>query len=179
MGALDGRGSLPGRFYPQINKMLLGVISDTHGHVQNARAGVGMLESFGVEAVLHCGDVGSNAIVPLLAPWPTHFVYGNVDHGRELQLAIEEAGQTCHGRFGSFELGGVKIALLHGDDEKLLKTVIAAGEHGLVCHGHTHVPRNERIGPTLVLNPGALYRANPHTIAIVNLKTLTAEIVAV
>jgi putative phosphoesterase len=159
--------------------MLLGVISDTHGHVHNARAGVQMLESFGVHAVLHCGDIGSTAIVPLLAAWPTHFVYGNCDHGRELQMAIEEAGQTCHGRFGSLELDGVKIALLHGDDDRLLRETIKAGKHQLVCHGHTHVPRNERIGPTLVLNPGALYRADPHTIAVVDLEQLTAEIISV
>ncbi|MCC7084873.1 MAG: metallophosphoesterase family protein [Pirellulales bacterium] len=159
--------------------MLLGVISDTHGHVHNARAGVRMLESFGVQAVLHCGDVGSTAIVPLFAAWPTRFVYGNCDHGQALQLMIDDAGQTCHGRFDSFELDEVKIALLHGDDDRLLRCTIAEGKHQLVCHGHTHVPRNERIGSTWVVNPGALYRADPHTIAIVDLKALTAEIVTV
>jgi uncharacterized protein len=159
--------------------MLLGVISDTHGHVHNARVGVRKLESYGVEAVLHCGDIGTAEIVPLLAAWPTHFVYGNCDHGQELELAIKAAGQTYHGRFGSIELNGVKIALLHGDDSWLLRETIADGEHHLVCHGHTHVPRNERIGNTLVLNPGALYRADPHTIAIVDLKKMAAEIIAV
>jgi putative phosphoesterase len=162
--------------------MLIGVVSDTHGHASNARLAVRMLESMKVEAVLHCGDIGSTAIVPLFAAWPTHFVFGNVDDGRhvaDLRSAIEEAGQVCHGRVGSLELGGVKIALLHGDDERLLEKTIADGKHGLVCHGHTHVPRREQVGPTLVLNPGALYRAARHTIAVVELPEVKAEIVAV
>ncbi len=162
--------------------MQIGVVSDTHGHVPNTRAAVQMLQSLEVEAVLHCGDIGSTAIVPLFANWPTHFVFGNVDggsHAGELRKAIEQAGQTCHGRFGSWELGGVKIALLHGDDERLLDETIAEGEHGLVCHGHTHVPRNEKIGNTFVLNPGALYRASRHTLAIVTLPTLQIEIIQV
>jgi putative phosphoesterase len=162
--------------------MIVGVVSDTHGHVTSARAAVRMLESFGVEAVLHCGDIGSEAIVPLFAAWPTHFVLGNVDHGSlvgGLFAAIQSSGLTCHGRFGSFELGGVRIALIHGDDARMLDQTIEGGEHQLVCHGHTHVPRLELVGPTLVLNPGALYRAPKHTIAILELNALRAEIVTV
>jgi putative phosphoesterase len=162
--------------------VLLGVVSDTHGHVANARAAVRMLESLGVEAVLHCGDIGSEAIVPLFAAWPTHFVLGNVDGGSlatGLAAAIEKAGLTCDGRFGSLELAGTNIALLHGDDGRLLEQTIAAGEHQLVCHGHTHVRRLERVGSTLVLNPGALYRAAQHTIATVELPSLRAQIITV
>jgi len=162
--------------------VLLGVVSDTHGNVANARAAVRMLESFGVGAVLHCGDIGSEAIVPLFAAWPTHFVFGNVDGGllaAGLAAAIEKVGMTCDGRFGSFELAGTKIALLHGDDGRLLDETIEAAQHQLVCHGHTHLPRLEKVGPTLVLNPGALYRAAKHTIATIELPALRAEIITV
>ncbi len=163
-------------------KMILGIVSDTHGHVPYTREGVRMLESLGVEAILHCGDIGSEAIVPLFAAWPTHFVFGNVDIGSQakaLQIAIADAGQTCHGRFGSLELAEVKIALVHGDDQHLLAGTIAAGAHDLVCHGHTHISRLEKIGETLVLNPGALYRATPHSIAVVELPSLNAEIIPI
>ena len=162
--------------------MLLGVVSDTHGHLPNTRAAVQMLESFGISAVLHCGDIGSAAVVPLFSHWPTHFVLGNVDHGptaAELQESIRLAGQTYHGRFGSFELEDVKIALLHGDDGRLLEQTIREEKHQLVCHGHTHVPRWEQIGKSWVLNPGALYRANRHTIAIVDLPKLKIEFISV
>ncbi|HEX5444919.1 MAG TPA: metallophosphoesterase family protein, partial [Pirellulales bacterium] len=60
--------------------MLVGVISDTHGHVEFTRSAVRMFESCAVELVIHCGDIGSNEIVGLFALWPAHFVFGNVDH---------------------------------------------------------------------------------------------------
>ena len=68
--------------------------------------------------------------------------------------------------------------LLHSDDAKLFQSTIQSGRYDLVCYGHTHVAKREQIGKTLVLNPGALYRANPHSIAIVDLKTLDVNFVS-
>jgi uncharacterized protein len=162
--------------------MRIGVISDTHGHVANTLAAVRMLESLEVAAVLHCGDIGSPQIPKLLAQWPTHFVFGNCDHGyeqAELRAAIEAAGLTCHGRFGEVELGGRGIALIHSDDARLFRATIAGGKYDLVCYGHTHEAESHREGKSLVLNPGALFRATPHTIALVELTTLEVTIVPV
>ena len=159
--------------------MQLGVVSDTHGHVGYTREAIRMLESLEVEAVLHCGDIGSPEIVELFSAWPTHFVFGNVDHdAAALKDAILAAGQTCHDRFGRLELAGKKIAFLHGDDSALLAETIASSRFDLVCHGHTHVARRVARGSTLVLNPGALYRASPHSIAHVQLPELEATIIS-
>jgi len=160
--------------------MLLAVVSDTHGHVSNTREAIRMLESFSPAAVIHCGDIGSAEIVPLFAPWPTHFVLGNVDEGvPEIEQAIIKAGQVNHGRFGQLALAGRRIAFLHGHDTDRLQKEIASGKWDLLCHGHTHRREvrvvNER---TTVLNPGALYRAQPHSLAIVDLKTLDVTSVA-
>ena len=153
--------------------MLIGIVSDTHGHVEFARPAIRMLESCEAELVIHCGDIGSEEIVGLFQRWPTHFVFGNCDTQHErLGRAIKAAGQTCHDRFGSLEAGGRKIAFLHGDDGQLLKETIAGGLYDLVCYGHTHIPEQHLEGRTLVLNPGALYRANPHSLAIVRLPEL-------
>jgi putative phosphoesterase len=160
--------------------MILGVVSDTHGHVEFARQAARMLESFAVEVVLHCGDIGSPDVVPVFRAWPTFFVFGNVDYDvRTLREAVQAAGHTCLDRFGSLTLAGVSIALLHGDDAAALDEAVNSGRYRLVCYGHTHVARQEIRGATLVLNPGALYRANPHTIAVVELPAVTAEIVTV
>jgi hypothetical protein len=158
--------------------MRIGVISDTHGHVMNTLAAVRMLESLAVEAVLHCGDICSAEIPKLLAPWPTHFVFGNCDHDQgEQRAAIELAGMACYGLFGNLELGGRRIALLHSHDARLFRQVCTSGEYDLVCYGHTHQAEQHRQGKTLILNPGALYRATPHSIAVVELQTLEATIV--
>jgi putative phosphoesterase len=160
--------------------MLLGVVSDTHGHVANTQSAVRRLESRRVAAVVYCGDIGSERIPPLFAAWPTHFVLGNVDHNpEELQAAIEQAGLTYHGRMADIDLGGRRIAVIHSDDAGRFRQVIDSGEFDLVCYGHTHLAEQHRVGKTLVLNPGAIYRANPHSIAVVELATMQAEIVSV
>lgn len=139
-----------------------------------------MLESLEVQAVLHCGDIGSAAVVAMFAPWPTHFVFGNCDYDQaELRRAIETAGQTCHGLFGDIELAGVRIALLHSHDRGAFRSAIQSGNYALVCYGHTHIAAADKHGDTLVLNPGALYRADRHTIAVVELPAVENTLVDV
>jgi putative phosphoesterase len=158
--------------------MQIAVVSDTHGHAEYARQAVHRLEKLEIGAVLHCGDIGSPAIVRLFDRWPTHFVFGNVDYDeRSLRDEIETAGQTCHERFGSIELEGRRIALLHGNDFARFQQTVSSGEWDLICYGHTHFAKQEVVGKTLVLNPGALYRAKPHSFALVDLATLDAAFV--
>jgi uncharacterized protein len=157
--------------------MLLGVVSDTHGDLYRTQDAVRMLEGLEVAQVLHCGDIGTPEIVELFKPWPTHFVFGNCDHDRGvLKEAIEAAGQTCHDRFGSLEFGGLPVAFLHGDDTLLLRNSIASQQWKLICHGHTHVVREEWERDTLILNPGAVHRANPHSIAVVEFPARTVHV---
>jgi hypothetical protein len=137
-----------------------------------------MFESLDVERVLHCGDIGSPAVVELFAPWPTDFVFGNCDTDqRVLRSAIERAGQTCHGEFGDLQIEGVRIALLHSHDRRLFSASVGSGRYGTICYGHTHVAAIERRGETLLVNPGAIYRAQPHSVAVLELPQNTATIV--
>jgi putative phosphoesterase len=139
-----------------------------------------MLESLEVDVVLHCGDIGSMVVVELFAAWPTHFVFGNCDDNTAVfEAAIRKAGQTCHGLFGDLEFEGVRIALLHSHERRRFREVIDSGDYGLVCYGHTHVAAIDRRGDTLVVNPGAIYRAEPHSIAVVELPAVEATIVEV
>jgi putative phosphoesterase len=160
--------------------MRLGVVSDTHGHAAYTLGAIRLLQKEAVGVVIHCGDIGSPGLVPFFAGWPTHFGLGNVDHDRAaLQWAICDAEQTCHERFGTLELNGVKIAFLHSDDHEAFRDAIDGQEYDLVCYGHTHKAESHREGRTLVLNPGALYRANPHTFAVVELPGLAVQFVEV
>lgn len=160
--------------------MRLGVISDTHGRVTSTQAAVRMLESLEVDELVHCGDIDTPEIPPLLSAWRAHFVFGNCDHDQaELRQAIEAAGHTCHGQFAGLELGRRKIAVLHSHDARRFRDTKASGEYDLVCYGHTHQAESHHEGKTLVLNPGALHRATPHTMAIVDLKTMEVTIVPV
>jgi putative phosphoesterase len=158
--------------------MRLGVVSDTHGHVELTRPAVRMLESLEVDAVLHCGDIGSIEVVDLFTIWPTHFVFGNCDYDTErFAAAIKKAGQTCHGLFGDLEFDGVRVALLHSHERRRFRETIDSGDYQLVCYGHTHVAAIDKHGKTTVLNPGAIYRAEPHSLAIVDLPSVAATII--
>jgi predicted phosphodiesterase len=98
---------------------------------------------------------------------------GNVDDDADLlRGAILDAGGACHDRFGEIELAGCRIALLHSDDPARFRDAVHGGRYDLVCYGHTHVAQVERIGRTVVLNPGALHRARTHQLAIVGLPLL-------
>ncbi len=160
--------------------MRIGVVSDTHGHVSLALAGIRLLEEFDLDAILHCGDIGTPEIPLLFRRWPTHYVFGNCDYDeaglRDAIAAID--GHVCHERMGEFELGGRQIAIIHSDDRWRFLEMARSNKFDLVCYGHTHIAKEERVGKTVVLNPGALYRASPHTVAIVDLETMEVEILA-
>lgn len=154
----------------------IGVVSDTHGNLPLTALAVETLQSQNVAVVLHCGDIGNPAVIGLFNQWPSHFVSGNVDSDPvRLQAAAEQAGQTFHGRMAEIEVAGRKIAVLHGDDAAALRETIGSGEYDLVCSGHTHRASLSQEGKTLILNPGAVFRANPHTVAVVDLETMTVE----
>lgn len=156
----------------------VGIISDTHGQIEFTRAAVRMLESLEVNRVLHCGDIGSPEIVEMLAPWPTDFVFGNCDtEQRVLRSAILRAGKECHGEFGDLEIEGVRIALVHSHDRRLFAASVGSGRYDVICYGHTHLAAIEKQGETLLLNPGAVYRAQPHSIAVLDLPEKTATII--
>lgn len=158
--------------------MRVGIISDTHGQVDFTRQAVRMLESLGVERLFHCGDIGTPEVVELLARWPTDYVFGNCDvEQRLLRTAIERAGQVCHGDFADLTIEGVRIALLHSHDRRLFAASIGSGRYNTICYGHTHVAAIEQRGETLLVNPGAVYRANPHSIALLELPENKATIV--
>jgi putative phosphoesterase len=158
--------------------MRLGIVSDSHGHTDHTLPAIRLLESLEVDQVLHCGDIGSAEVVALFDRWPTHFVFGNCDyHQAELARAIEAHGQTCHGLFGDLEFEGVRIALLHSHERRKFQEVLDSPDYQVVCYGHTHLAENERRHGKLVLNPGALYRAAQHSIAVLDLPECEATIV--
>jgi uncharacterized protein len=158
--------------------MRIGVVSDTHGHVDRAQAAVRMLGSLEVEQVLHCGDIGTMEVVQQFERWTTRFVFGNCDTNVEkFAQQITEAGQICCGWLGDFELEGVRIALLHSHRGDEFRQAIASPDYRLVCYGHTHLAASDEKPGKLVLNPGALYRANPPSLAVVELPSCEATII--
>lgn len=158
--------------------MQIGIVSDSHSNRTKVSQAVGLLETLGITTVLHCGDVADAAVVEAFANFKSYFVFGNVDDDRpSLRAAMRRTGAVCCEEFGELELAGRKIAFLHGDDKRRLEREERSGRYDLVCYGHTHKAESHRVGPTLIVNPGALHRAKIHTLAVYDSQRDDVEII--
>ncbi len=149
--------------------MKIGILSDTHGRADAARLGVEVLAGRGAEMLIHCGDVGSPQVLDMLVGHRGLFVFGNCDWDRDaLRRYAQIVGVMCHGALAEIEIDGKRLAVLHGDDAALKRRLLADQQHDYVLQGHTHVAEDTSFGRTRLINPGALYRANPRTVALLD-----------
>jgi putative phosphoesterase len=96
------------------------------------------------DEIWHLGDVCADAILNELraiGPGVT-VVRGNCDSNSEWPLVLD------------LSRGGLKFRLQHVAPDRPPDDV------DVLLHGHTHVPRNERRGRVLFLNPGCVTRPN-------------------
>jgi putative phosphoesterase len=160
--------------------MQIGVVSDTHGNHGAVEQVVRILVQRGISVVLHCGDIEDAPTVKLFENFTTHFVLGNCDLDvAGLRRAIKEVGATLHEPFGHIDLAGRKIAWMHGHDKRLMVDVENSGHFDFVFFGHTHKAERRQAGLTTVVNPGALYRANPKSFVILDLANGKLESVVI
>jgi uncharacterized protein len=151
--------------------MRLGIVSDTHDQVARTASAVRRLIAEGAEALVHCGDLTGPDIVYECAGLPSVFVFGNNDFDRDdIRRAIEIIGGTCLEWGGELTLGGRRIAVTHGDSTAEVRR-LAAGRPDYFLFGHSHRAEDRRDGPTRWINPGALHRAQVHSVALLAIDT--------
>jgi putative phosphoesterase len=151
--------------------MRIGIISDTHDHVARTGRAVAMLLANGAEALLHCGDLTGPEIVHECGLLPSYYVFGNNDFDElGLRRAIAAVDGTCLGEGGEVVLAGKRIAIAHGDVPGVIRR-LAAASPDYFLFGHSHIPTDDRDGPTRWVNPGALHRASDWTVAVLDLET--------
>ena len=152
--------------------MIIGILSDTHDRAEWMAAGLRALQQGGATFFIHCGDIGGEACVDLLAGLPSAFVFGNTDFDRAgLARYAASIDVACYGNFGDLELDGKRFAVLHGDDARLKQRLLTAQEHDYLFQGHTHIRADQRVGRTRIINPGALHRAAVKTVVTLNTAT--------
>jgi putative phosphoesterase len=138
---------------------LVGIISDTHGHLPHSVAPA----FIGVDLIIHAGDIGDPDILDALNKIaPTIAVRGNMDFGQWAnQLAAEEM----------IDLDQTLLVVLH--DVFRLKLKLGKAAPGVVISGHTHRPLQEENQGVLYINPGsAAYPkyGQPATVALLRIK---------
>ena len=127
--------------------MLVGVVSDTHGYVDDRlRAAL-----VGVDAILHAGDVGgSHVLEELQSLAPVHAVRGNND--------VKLGGLDLPDQLDA-QLGGARLHVVHE-----LSRANPGPATRVVVFGHSHQPLIDWRDGVLYLNPGAAGRRGFHTL---------------
>jgi len=125
----------------------VGIVADTHGLFDPA---VRRLFK-GVDLIIHAGDVGDHSVIEQLRQIaPVTAVSGNVDDEERSGLPSQAL----------LELAGCRIAVRHilyagGKLTKDGRTFIETTRPDLCIFGHTHQPKVEWFGETLLFNPGS------------------------
>lgn len=145
--------------------MKIGIVSDSHDHVWNLRQALAALEET-AQVLIHCGDLCSPFIVPVLErgfSGPVYAVFGNNDADRyRLQIqAAATARIKLEGESWLGEIDGKRFAVQHFD--VLARPLAESGRYDVVCCGHNHRQEVERVGRTWLVNPGSLLGYDPAT----------------
>lgn len=119
--------------------MIIGVVSDLHG-VLSAEAAAALE---GCDMILCAGDVERpSVLMELEAIAPTIAVLGNCDYS----FSGMNVPFTASPR-----IAGVRFFMAHRPED----IGRPADDVKVVVHGHTHIPREDRVNGVLYLNPGS------------------------
>jgi putative phosphoesterase len=160
--------------------MIIGAMSDSHDRLDAVDKAISFFNSQEVTDVLHAGDLVSPFVARLFSKLKAklHFVWGNNEGDHDfIKVRFADIGVTPLGDFAALQLGGKKIALLHGLHEEIVDSLVGSGRYDLVVRGHNH--KAEIIeGKTLVVNPGELcgYLTGRQTVALIDLQAMHGQI---
>jgi len=165
-----------------VRHVIIGIVADTHDYLPLVDKAVKQLNEEGVKLVLHAGDYIAPFVVPHFKPLKADLigVFGNNDGDQKLLVKrFLELGAQIRGRFAEVTADGLRIGMLHGEEEELLRSLINVEGYDVIVHGHTHEAKTYKKGRTLVVNPGEVcaYLTGKSTIATLNTQTLGVKII--
>ena len=80
---------------------------------------------------------------------------------------LTQAGIAVDHPAGRLAVAGKVVVTHHGHDPAHERAAVEGGADYFL-HGHTHRLRDETVGRTRIINPGALFRAARHTAAVLD-----------
>lgn len=131
------------------------VMADTHDRLPRNMS----ILTQGADEIWHLGDVCAPTIletIEQIGP-PVTVVRGNCDSNNEWPIIVD------------LVRGGLRFRLQHTPPDRPPENI------DVVLHGHTHVPRNEKRGVVLFLNPGCVTRPNQGSPASVAVLEIAAD----
>jgi predicted phosphodiesterase len=113
-------------------------------------------------------------MLDLFAGLPFHFVFGNNEYDLPaIRSRAKALDLHCHNHFADLSFDNKRFAILHGHDHPLMSRLLrpvpaTVKPFDYIIHGHTHVRRDERVGRSRIINPGALHRARTKSLALLD-----------
>ncbi len=160
--------------------MIIGILSDTHNNIAITERAITVFKDKHVELIIHAGDLTSPKMMELFSGFTCRFVLGNADIDREvLNEKSCELGYGCVDEYCSFEAGGKKILVFHGNDVPLFRKSVASGSYDYIIKGHTHFFENYVSNNTRIINPGSLYGSDEFSVAILDTEKDRVEMVRI
>ena len=156
------------------------IISDTHENEAAIIKAVEIIKQRNPEFVVHCGDIISPPMLEHFKGLKMKFVFGNNDGevngliNKCKEFGFEEIKDELE-----FEYSGKKFYVYHGTKINKLNSAIKSNKYDYVLTGHTHLKSDEKMGRTRIINPGALFRIHPYTIAFLDVENDKLEFVEV
>jgi putative phosphoesterase len=159
----------------------LGLISDSHGKADLTRQAAELLVSQGAQALLHMGDICSLPVIDALVTQapdggqvPVHLTWGNNDPDDDRPgpwtTYAQSLGITVHHPTGILFPDANPVGFTHGHIAEHLESLIQTPCR-FILHGHTHQRRDVQFQGARIINPGALYRVDKPTVALLDIQT--------
>lgn len=167
--------------------MKIVVLSDSHDNIVRLKHVIGFVESVGANAIIHCGDWNTPRAVKQFegVKIPVFGVLGNADIDPEIKIKMQKSKIKYEEDFLELKLDGRIIGVCHyppspaATEGQALQRALESGRYDLLLHGHTHQKRDEKIGKTRVINPGALERTLKPSFAVYDTESDKVEFVEV
>lgn len=149
---------------------MIGLISDTHEQKEEIKKAMDIFKSKNVDFVIHAGDIISPLTLKLFSGLKLKIVFGNNDGEKsglnEMAnlLGFEDINETKE-----FVYKKKKFFVYHGHVDSVLYDAIKDQEYDYIITGHTHIAKDEKIGNTRIINPGALF-SSQKSIAVLDVE---------
>ncbi len=138
------------------------VVSDTHKKISGL---IELIDNNDFDMIFHLGDSFDDYIeIKLIYDIPVFGVVGNIDYYYNEPLDKE------------VEVEGYKFFLTHGHEYRVKKDIrelMKIKGYDYILYGHTHIPKIDILGSTIILNPGSLSEprdGNKPTYAVITIE---------
>ncbi|MBN1897567.1 MAG: metallophosphoesterase [Spirochaetes bacterium] len=159
--------------------MVIGIMSDTHEHMDNIKKAITLFNNKKVERVFHCGDIISPITFKEFQHLhcPIDLVFGNND-GEKVFLVEKFKGKgTFHPPGYSFEINKKKFIMMH--EPVGIESLARSGSYDYILYGHTHKSDIRKVNSSTIINIGETggWVTGEPTVGILNIDTGEIEII--